>query len=246
MQYLRSCQFLVLQLALRLTAAAPLESRAINCLDASAPYDETCWATLDLTSWVSNWKSTAPTCSDADDGAHCCYPSSALNEPWTACFLRLALASSDYNCNVFNGDSCALAGFELASDLNLDATSAAQYRYVVRNIYGNTKGPISVKPADIVEAINNLFNTWYTSFNYALTQSTLIIPSIINQIDPDKKTGFRLTDLLTALGAGLSFLALPELAAGLSTILASTTIAGVVNTALQQAPNVAKGKTCSR
>ena len=139
MQYLRSYQFLILPFFLKITAAAPLESRAVDCLDSSAPYNEICWATLDLANWVSNWKSTTQTCSDADTGAHCCFPSSASNEPWTACFLRLSLASSDYNCIVFNGDSCALAGFELASDLDLDTTSAARYRYVVRNIYGKVE-----------------------------------------------------------------------------------------------------------
>ena len=54
--------------------------------------------------------------------------------------------------------------------------------------------------------------------------------------------GFKLSDILTALGAGLASLGLPGVAAGLSTALVSSTIAGVVSTALQQAPTVAKGK----
>ena len=109
----------------------PLQNRAVDCLDSAAPYDDSCWGTLNLTVWLSTWKATTPSCTSADDGSHCCSLSTASDGTWTACFLRLALANADYDCSVFNGDSCALAGFTLASDLDLDTTRVAQYRYVV-------------------------------------------------------------------------------------------------------------------
>ena len=87
----------------------------------------------------------------------------------------------------------------------------------------------------ILEAINNVFITWYTSFNCAITQALLMIQPLISEIDLDKKTGFKLSDILTVLGAGLAFLAVPEVAGSVSAIT------GIVTTALQQAPIVAKG-----
>lgn len=122
-----------------LVSASPLQiKREVNCLDPGAPYDESCWETLNLTNWITDWKTNAPTCTSADDGTHCCNPDTAPNEPWTACFLRLALANADYDCTVFNGDSCGLVGFELSPDILTlgNVTLSAQYRYIVRNIYG--------------------------------------------------------------------------------------------------------------
>ena len=40
--------------------------------------------------------------------------------------------------------------------------------------------------SDAFEAINNLFNTWYTNINYATTQSALVIQPLINEVDRDK------------------------------------------------------------
>jgi len=235
-------QFAVFQLIISLALASPIKIRAVDCLDSAAPYDQSCWATLDLSNWITTWRTATPPCTYADDGAHCCNPSSAPNEPWTACFLRLALADADYDCDVLNSDSCSLAGFTLAPSLSLDSTSSAQYRYTVRNIYGRTIGFSRLsRYAKSPEAINNLFNTWYTSLDYASAQAALSIPPNINEVDPNRQTRFELADILKALGGGLAFLALPELAAGLSTFFASTAIANILSTALQQAPNVAKG-----
>lgn len=122
-----------------LVAAAPLHiPRDVNCLDLGAPYDESCWGTLDLSDWITSWKASIRTCTSLDDGTNCCNPNTAPNEPWTACFLRITLADADYDCSVFNGDSCGLAGFQMSSGIfGLgNATLLAQYRYAVRNIYG--------------------------------------------------------------------------------------------------------------
>ncbi|KAL8807585.1 MAG: hypothetical protein Q9182_000569 [Xanthomendoza sp. 2 TL-2023] len=95
-------------------------------------------------------------------------------------------------------------------------------RYVVRNIY----------------AINNLFVNWYLATNFAATRSALIVPSIISMIDPEKKADTTLSKILTALTAGLAFLALP--AVGAAVPAATTLVGAILTTSLQQAPSVAQ------
>ncbi|KAL8677289.1 MAG: hypothetical protein Q9186_006276 [Xanthomendoza sp. 1 TL-2023] len=95
-------------------------------------------------------------------------------------------------------------------------------RYVVRNIY----------------AINNLFVNWYLATNIAATRSALIVPSIISMIDPEKKADTTLSKILTALTAGLAFLALP--AVGAAVPVATTLVGTILTTSLQQAPSVAQ------
>ncbi|KAL6718591.1 hypothetical protein ACLMJK_004683 [Lecanora helva] len=114
-------------------------------------------------------------------------------------------------------------------------TGTSSETYTVRCIPAGMSRDI-----DSSTAINNLFNTWYTSLNYAISQASLFIQPLINKIDPDRKTHLKLAHILTAVSGGLVLLGLPEVFAGLSIILASTTVAALVNSALQQAPLVAK------
>ena len=112
----------------------PPPKRAVNCLAPNAPYDESCWSTLDLTNWLNNWNKTVPKCHGSDDGSKCCGPSNQPNEPWTTCFLRLSLGDADYDCTELNQKACSLEGFKLDSSVN--GSSVAQTRYIIRNIYG--------------------------------------------------------------------------------------------------------------
>ena len=120
--------------------AMPIEEptirlRDLNCAGGpGAPYDESCWGSLGLSDWLKNWNATAPKCAGADDGSSCCGPSNNPNEPWTTCFLRLALGNADYDCSQINAKSCSLEGFTLSSKAN--SSDQAELRYVVRNIYG--------------------------------------------------------------------------------------------------------------
>ena len=127
---------------LHLTNALPtiepdIEKRDVNCKGGNgAVYDTSCWNTLNMTDWIKNWNATTPTCSGSADGSDCCGPSNNPSEPWSTCFLRLALANADYDCSQINLKSCSLEGFQLASKYNL-SNDMPQYRYAVRNIYGN-------------------------------------------------------------------------------------------------------------
>ena len=90
-------------------------------------------------------------------------------------------------------------------------------------------------------AINNFFTNWYLALNFASSQAALIIPSLITLVDPEKTTNFILGDILTALTAGLAFLAAPEISAVAFGIEEATvTAANALVIALQQAPGVAK------
>ena len=132
-------------LSLRITNATPtppeshlqvLADRDIDCHGGNgAVYDTSCWNTLNMSSWLQNWNATTSRCSGSADGSNCCGPSNNPNEPWSTCFLRLALSDSDYDCSQINLKSCSLEGFVLASRYN-GSIDMPRYRYAVRNIYG--------------------------------------------------------------------------------------------------------------
>ena len=90
-------------------------------------------------------------------------------------------------------------------------------------------------------AINDFFTSWFLALPYATQQAELIIQDVINELDPEKKTNSALTDILTALIAGLAFAGLEGAAAGAAATLSVTKSAGqALLIALQQAPGVAK------
>ena len=95
-----------------------------------------------------------------------------------------------------------------------------------------SKFQLAFTNTDVVEAINNLFNTWYTSFNYAITQSALIMTTIINQID--STGGWARIPGSTRAGCWLIRL------------ICFYHDRRLVSTALQQAPTVAKCKPFSK
>ena len=121
----------------------------------------------------------------------------------------------------------------------------AQYRYAVRNTYmvglplhylkGTARQPSSV-------AMNNMFNSRYTTIQFATTQAGLVITPIINEVNPEMKTNMLLSDISNALTAGLAVLGFPEVsAANKGAVSVSTTlVANIVSKGIQQAPSVAK------
>ena len=223
-----------------------LEDRDIDCNGGNgAVYDNSCWNTLNMTSWLQNWNATTSRCNNSGDGSNCCGPSNNPNEPWSTCFLRLALSNSDYDCSQINLKSCSLEGFVLASKWNA-SDDMPRYRYAVRNIYGEStfiKSWGTRRKADMrPEAMNNFFNSWFAATQFATTQANLVIAPIISEIDPEKQTNVVLSDILTAFTVGLALLGLPEVSAALEATVSATTalVAHVVSTAIQQAPGVAK------
>ena len=122
----------------------------------NAAYDSSCWNTLNIMPYLTNWKTTTPTCTDADNSAGntegCCVAS----EPWSTCFLRLATRKvNTYDCTQIATASCS---FPASLDPALDPTIASQVNYIVLSIM----------------MINNFFNSYY---NGQLFSTCLKCPS---------------------------------------------------------------------
>ncbi len=153
-----------------LAAAAPLQDRILSrSLEArQAPscnigtqvsnltdYDSSCWNTLNIMTYLKNWKATTPTCTAAENSAGQTLSCCGASEPWSTCFLRLATKQLNaYDCTQIapakSGPACSLggAGKGRASmlDPGLDPTIASQVNYVTLNII----------------IINNFFAVYYT------------------------------------------------------------------------------------
>lgn len=138
-------------LFMSLAAAAPVQDvihsgplkprQAPNCnigtqVDDLTAYDASCWNSLDIMPYLTNWKTTTPTCSaTAGSILSCC----SASEPWSTCFLRLATKQ----LNVYDstqleptesGSLGTSGGRMFALDSGLDPTIASQVNYVVLNI----------------------------------------------------------------------------------------------------------------
>ncbi len=71
--------------------------------------------------------------------------------------------------------------------------------------------------------------------------SSFIIQSLVDTIDPDRKANVLLQDVVTAIAAALAFLVLPEAAPALAAISFETlTFGKALLTGLQQSPSVAR------
>lgn len=123
-------------------------------VDDLAAYDSSCWNTLDIMPYLTNWKATTPSCTDAANSAGQTLSCCGASEPWSTCFLRLATKQLNaYDCtqvvSTGSGPICSLeadGGRAFALDAGLDPTIASQVNYVVLNII----------------MINNFFATYYT------------------------------------------------------------------------------------
>lgn len=115
-----------------------------------AAYDSSCWDTLNIMPYLTNWKATTPTCTDAENSAAQTLSCCGASEPWSTCFLRLATKRLNaYDCTQVTSKECPLGSVEgggLTLDPGLDPTIVSQVNYVVLNII----------------VINNFFTTYYT------------------------------------------------------------------------------------
>ena len=112
-------------------------------------YDSSCWDTLNIMPYLTNWKATTPTCTDAENSAGQTLSCCGASEPWSTCFLRLATKRLNvYDCTQVTLTECPFGGVKgggLALDAGLDPTIASQVNYVVLNII----------------MINNFFTSYY-------------------------------------------------------------------------------------
>ena len=116
-------------------------------------YDSSCWNTLNIMTYLTNWKATTPTCTDAENSAGQTLSCCGASEPWSTCFLRLATKQMNaYDCTQLaptgTGPICSLGGANgaFALDSGLDPTIASQVNYVALNII----------------MINNFFAAYFT------------------------------------------------------------------------------------
>ena len=105
----------------------------VNCTDAEAIFDSSCWDTLHVPEYILNWNRTTPICAaDKDgtdqDGSTCCEP----DEPWSTCFLRLAHGIAGADCSSVIAQTCS---WDPTLSPDLPSSVVPQVRYVMRNIY---------------------------------------------------------------------------------------------------------------
>ena len=90
-------------------------------------------------------------------------------------------------------------------------------------------------------AINHFFNDWYDASQDATMDSSFIIQSLVDTINPDHNVNVLLQDLVTAITAGLAFIAFPEAVLAIAAISTETLDFGkALLTGLQQSPSVAR------
>ncbi|KAL9064949.1 MAG: hypothetical protein Q9161_008541 [Pseudevernia consocians] len=208
--------FVATLVAITLVASSPIKGsplqrrQAVNCTDPNAITSGSCWEELHLAEYLTNWNKDRPICTTIDgtpeDGANCC----AFNEVWSTCFIRLAMGNHGYNCININPGTCP--------NFQVSASTTPEVRYILGTMY----------------SINNFFSNWNEALPYATLSGLLINQPLILEIDPIQKTNFFLSDILSALTAGLSFIAAPELS-GIAGTAATALLKGI-----QEAPSVAK------
>jgi len=113
------------------THAAPrlpiLEDRQVaNCSDLRALRSASCWDELNISDYLTSWKTNTPICSNGDDGAKCCKP----NEAWSTCFLRLATGTTGYDCTTITGSAGSCSSNHVATS-TLSPDIVVKVSYVV-------------------------------------------------------------------------------------------------------------------
>ena len=88
--------------------------------------------------------------------------------------------------------------------------------------------------------VNNFFTTWWEALQFATSQASTIVGSVIGELDPVQRSHFTLYNVLIGLTVGLCFLALPEVAGAVGASLIASQVGAHLVIALQEAPMVAR------
>ena len=92
--------------------------------------------------------------------------------------------------------------------------------------------------------VNQFFTTYYTALQYSITQASLAISAIVNELDPkNPDTGIPWFQILTALAFALAFLGAPTVAVGIldaDVVLSVKYAAQAFIISMQQAPGFTK------
>lgn len=94
--------------------------------------------------------------------------------------------------------------------------------------------------ANFHEDVNNFFTTWWEALQFATTQASTIVGSVIGELDPVQHSHFTLYNVLIGLTVGLCFLAMPEVAGAVGASLIASQVGAHLVIALQEAPMVAR------
>lgn len=124
----------------------------------------------------------------------------------------------------------------MLKDNTHDQLILGAYHYVVYNIHG-TGYPGSNSGDDYFAAVNWFFTSWHGSLQTAYAYSSSQIASIVEVVDPIRKTNVALNDIVLATTFGLAFVGGPF---GSVTDSSTQAIGGFLITLVQQAPTVAK------
>ncbi|KAL9018218.1 MAG: hypothetical protein Q9185_004491 [Variospora sp. 1 TL-2023] len=189
-------------------------------------YQSSCWNTLGLTQWLSEWNTTTELCTTSKTNS-----CRAVDELWTDTFLRIAM-DEPRGSSCVNLNACPIRAVPDLKYIRPDVSEVdrVRYQYVLYNIH--------VRRLSQAAAINSFFSDWYRGMYNAAFEAQGEIMNIVQTIDPpNKNSGVLLHDILSALTAGLAFLAMPE---GAALTSAAATTAPIFLKAIQQAPRVAK------
>lgn len=168
-----------------------------------AVYDSSCWNTLNIMPYLTNWKATTPTCTDAENSSGQTLSCCGTSEPWSTCFLRLATKQANaYDCTSLtptgSGPICSLGtnpngGQAFALDSGLDPTIASQVNYIVLNLV----------------IINDFFASYYTTLQDVVSNEGQILSSSLSQSASTKldvmNVEVAIQNAMTALTLGLAF-----------------------------------------
>lgn len=127
-------------LAKRSAEIYELEKRQqVNCTDPYALFFTDCWKILNMKDYLvapgTGWINTVRYCQNSggvnsdNDGSNCC----VANEPWSTCYLRLAIPGSAHDCTSPSGGRCTDG---MINDIKVDPRIYPYVRYTVKNIYG--------------------------------------------------------------------------------------------------------------
>lgn len=93
-------------------------------------FDSSCWTTLQVADYLTSWNKTTPKCAkNGGNGSNCC----TAGEPWSTCFLRLAIGSAGYSCDSLSPTFCTNPN--VAVNDRLDPAIRFQARYVASAIF---------------------------------------------------------------------------------------------------------------
>lgn len=171
-----------------------------------------CWNTLNLTQWLSDWNATTELCTTSETNS-----CRAANELWTDAFLRIA-KDEPRGSSCVNLHACPVGAVPDLKDIRHDVNEVdrVRYQYILYNIYGEVviTFVLTVRRLNKAAAINSFFSDWYQwMYNAAFEAEGEIVNIVKETGPPNKKCGVLLHDILSALTAGLAFLAIPEAAA---------------------------------